>query len=357
MKAGIVGAGIMGQLLAFSLLKKGWQVSLFDQNDKNSNCSYVAAGLLTPVTELENNELIIHKLGMESIKQHWPAILNQLNHQIDFRTNGCVALAHPRDKADLLRWIHVIENKLSKKNYCHRMDKNNIQTLEPELTKFDEGYFFSEEGHIDNQEFISVLSAELSSIPWYTNTRVEKTAPGKIYLKNSVKKFDLVFDCRGLGAKSIYSTLRGVRGELIWLHAPEVNISRPIRLLHPRYRLYIVPRRNNFYLLGASEIESEENSEISVRTTLELLTAAYYIHPGFAEARIIKTATQCRPTLLNHLPKIKYSDGYIAINGLYRHGFLIAPSLMMEVMRWLEGGISSIHYFSLWEQCHDNNSL
>ena len=118
--------------------------------------------------------------------------------------------------------------------------------------------------------------------------------------------FDMVLDCRGLGAKSAFQDLRSVRGELIWLHAPDVNMTRPIRFLHPRYNLYIAPRPKHIYLIGASEIESDDMSHITVRTTLELLTAAYSVHPGFAEAQIIKTVTQCRPTLSHHLPKIKF---------------------------------------------------
>lgn len=163
-------------------------------------------------------------------------------------------------------------------------------------------------------------------------------------------QFDLVLDCRGMGAKDIFADLRGVRGELIWLHAADVFIARPIRFLHPRYNLYIVPRPEQIYLIGASEIEANDTTPISVHTTLELLTAAYCVHANFGEARIIKTVTHCRPTLTDHLPKIKYADGFLAVNGLSRHGFLLAPALAMEVMRWIEAGISAVCYPQLWEQ-------
>lgn len=353
MKAGIAGAGIMGQLLAYTLMKKGWEVSLFDQGDESvkENCSMTAAGMLAPIAELEKSDFIIFQLGMEAIKQHWPDILEQLEQKIEFHRKGSLALAHPSDQADLLRWIDIINTKLVDKYQCKKLNRDEIHSLEPELTKFNEGYFFQDEGQINNQELLQVLRKQLSSINWQRNTTVEKLESGKIFLSTGIKKFDLVFDCRGIGAKSVFDHLRGVRGELVWLHAPEVNLTRPIRLLHPRYSLYIVPRKNNYYLLGASEIESENLNEITVRTTLELLTAAYYIHPGFAEAHVVKTAVHCRPTLLDHLPKIKYKEGYIAVNGLYRHGFLIAPTLMHEILKWVEHGISSISYSSLWEKC------
>lgn len=159
----------------------------------------------------------------------------------------------------------------------------------------------------------------------------------------------MVFDCRGLGASALFGNLRALRGELIWLHAPEVKLQRPIRLLHPRYSLYIVPRPNNIYLIGASEIEAADYSPISVRTTLELLTAAYYVHSGFAEARIVKTVTHCRPTLSNHLPLVNYAEGIMAINGLYRFGYLIAPALVDAILAFLNNNRQSFPYKTIWE--------
>jgi glycine oxidase len=179
---------------------------------------------------------------------------------------------------------------------------------------------------------------------------VSAVQSNQITISDHVHSFDFVFDCRGLGARNIFQDLRSIRGELIWLHAPDVHITRPIRVMHPRYSLYVVPRPDNTYIIGASEIESADQSQISVRTTLELLTAACSLQANFQEARIIKTVTHCRPTLTNHLPKIKYADGFVALNGLYRHGYLIAPALVADIMRWIEGGMASLHYPALWEK-------
>jgi glycine oxidase len=61
------------------------------------------------------------------------------------------------------------------------------------------------------------------------------------------------------------------------------------------------------------------------------------VHSGFAEARILEMSTQCRPTLKDNLPEIRVSKpGLMLINGLYRHGFLIAPAVMdcaIELLR------------------------
>jgi len=350
MRAGIAGGGVMGQLLAFSLMNEGWEVSLFDQGKAN-NCSMAAAGLLTPVAELEKNDFIIFQLGDEALKVHWPAILNQLPKTIYFQQSGSLVVSHPRDYAELTKCIQLISSKLSNPVLYPKLNQNEIYQLEPEAIKFHNGYYFANEGQIDNQMLLQVLENHLmeKNITWFKETHVSSVKPGKIILSDKTYEFDFVFDCRGLGAKENFHDLRSVRGELIWLEAPDVFITRPIRFLHPRYSLYIVPRENQTYLIGASEIESQDDSTISVRTALELLTAIYYFNPKFSEARIIKTVTQCRPTLSNHLPKIKYSDGFIAVNGLYRHGFLIAPTLVHDITQWLQKKTIT-RYFQLWEK-------
>ena len=124
-----------------------------------------------------------------------------------------------------------------------------------------------------------------------------------------------------------------MRGEVIHVHAPDVTIRRMVRLMHPRYRLYLVPRPDNHYLLGATQIEAEDMSAISVRSALELLSALYAIHPAFGEARVVETRTNCRPALLDNQPLVKARDRMLEINGLYRHGYLLAPALAEQAKR------------------------
>ena len=81
-----------------------------------------------------------------------------------------------------------------------------------------------------------------------------------------------------------------------------------------------------------------------MRSALELLSAAYAVHSGFAEARIIEIASQCRPALPDNLPAIRAPrPGLLQINGLYRHGFLLAPALaQMVAAHVLDGTIPEL---------------
>jgi glycine oxidase len=353
MKVGVAGAGIMGRLLAFYLVNAGYQVTLFDQNQATDEdiCSMAAGGLLTPYSELPKSDRLTLEMSVEALNVHWNSILTKINKNILFKKNGTLVLAHPENQAELTRLLDLIHSYHSE-SFCQKLSPGDIDQMEPELTKFQTGYFMSQEAHLDNQNLLRSLRSYLQAhhVHWHDQTFVKNVLSQTIETETQQHHFDLVCDCRGLGAKDIFPDLRGVRGELIWVHAPEVNISRPVRLLNPLYSLYIVPRPNQVYTLGASEIESEHRTPISVRTTLELLSSAYFLHSGFSEASIIKTVQQLRPTLTSGKPQIKFQDGMVAINGLYRHGFSLAPVIANEVLVWLQSGFSKLKYPQIWNQ-------
>ncbi len=146
-----------------------------------------------------------------------------------------------------------------------------------------------------------------------------------------------MIDCRGLAARDVQPDLRGVKGEMILIETDEVQLARPVRLIHPRWPLYVIPREDNLFMLGATSIEAEDTG-VSVRSALELLGAAYAVHPAFAEARIVEFGSGLRPAFPDNLPRIAIDDRRIAVNGLYRHGFLIAPALAELTLNFVARG-------------------
>lgn len=114
-----------------------------------------------------------------------------------------------------------------------------------------------------------------------------------------------MIDCRGLAARDILPDLRGVKGEMLVIRCPDVTLTRPVRLLHPRIPLYVVPRGDGVYMLGATMIESEDRRRITVRSMLELLSAAYAINPAFGEAEVLEIGVDLRPAFRDNLPRIR----------------------------------------------------
>ena len=335
----VVGAGLIGRLMAYALAKGGAQVSLYDRGGSGGEhaAATIAAAMLAPLAESAITEANVVQMGMYSLPR-WKELIAELSLPVFFQQAGTVFVWHQQDATEAKRLTAHLERNCRESQQMstsafplqqpEQLDRAALQELEPSLAdRFHQGLFLPHEGQLDNRQLlISVLHAlDDMGVALYWNQPID---PDALYHQ---EKHDWVIDCRGLGAKSAWQSnpLRGIRGEVLRLHAPEVKLKRPTRLIHPRYPIYIAPKENDVYVVGATEIESDDLSPTSVRSAMELLSAVYTVHSGFAEARILEMSTQCRPTLKDNLPEIRISKpGLMLINGLYRHGFLIAPAVL-----------------------------
>jgi glycine oxidase len=345
--AAVLGGGLMGRLLALELAHAGCEVDVFEAGsaDAEGAAARVAAAMLAPLAESAVAPAPLVRMGAYALDR-WPRLLARLSAPVFFQREGTLVLWHRQDAAEAQRLARVLESTaraVPELPAMQQVDGARIAALEPSLgQRFARGLFLPDEGQLDNRALLVALLGALQAHPqvrlhWHSPRSHDDFNPGE------KGQPDWVFDCRGLGAKPQWKSLRGVRGEVIRVHAPEVGLSRPTRLVHPRYPLYIAPKPDGVFVIGATEIESEDRSPASVRSTLELLSAAYAVHSGFAEARILEIATQCRPTLADNLPGIRQPRARVMqINGLYRHGFMIAPAMLDIVMQLLRQGESPL---------------
>lgn len=338
----IVGAGILGRMLAVAFKRRDWSVTLYDKDGPSgsTSCSWTGAGMIAPYCELEAAERIVTDLGVYSMEQ-WPVWLESLAAPVFYKKHGSLVVAHPRDADELERLRRRVIENAPRDDLMKEVTGPAIADLEPELAgRFRNALYFPFEQHLDNRELMNALAGTIHElgIVWHTACEVTALHPHRIVSPRGEETFDWVIDARGLGAQKDFPKLRGVRGELIYLKAREVNLSRPVRLMHPRYSIYIVPRANHVYVVGATAIESDARHEITVRSALELLSAAYTVHTGFAEAHLLECSVNCRPGFTDNLPKILPQQGLMAINGLYRHGFLISPALVDIAVDFIHNG-------------------
>jgi len=316
----IIGAGIAGTWQALMLAKAGYRVTIHERGDATlmQSASYRAGGMLAPFCEQEISEPLVTRLGQRAL-QIWRRDYPQA--QFD----GALVVAHPRDRSDFERFARLTTGH-------QRIDAERLASLEPDLAgRFPQALFFAGEGHVEPRRTLSDLHSALAAM----GARFKWNSA---YPPESIEDKDgLVIDCRGLQAREDLPQLRGVKGETLVVETREIALSRHIRLLHPRWPLYIVPRAENRFLIGATTIESEDES-VSVRSAMELLTAAYAVHPAFAEARIVEIGAGLRPAFPDNLPRIAIKDRRISVNGLYRHGFLLAPALAELTLDYLQNG-------------------
>lgn len=360
---GIAGAGLLGRLLAWRLAHAGWRVSVFDPAEGAgpvfrsqapdpyvpTAAGFTAAGMLSPLAELDNAEPGEAALGWRSIEL-WRDIAASLPQAPYFRAEGSLMLAHRTDLGAAQRVLERLRaatatpewQRLSPPEGVQALDLPTLRTLEPAIQGPALAWLLPGEAQVDTVAMMAALHADAPGVDWHWRAPVlalqAGAQGGALQLADGrLLAFDRVIDVRGVGAKPDLP-IRGVRGEVVWLHCPGHGLTRPTRLLHPRHRVYLVPRPGDKVIVGASEIESEDRSPASLRTVVELLAAAHSVVPALAEARILRLDVNLRPALPDNNPRIDREGALLRINGLFRHGWLLAPALAEKALRdngWL----------------------
>ncbi|TJZ94203.1 FAD-dependent oxidoreductase [Paracoccus gahaiensis] len=305
----IIGAGVAGLFAAHKLLGRGVIPRILDRNGPPGphGCSWWAGGMLAPWCEGVTTEPVITRLGAAAADA-WAAIT-------PVTRLGTLVLALDRDRAELARFAR----RATGHQPCDSVD------LEPDLPP-RQGLHFAAEAHLDPRRALADLLAALA-------------AQGITVERAEAEPADIpgpVIDARGLAAA--LPGLRPVRGEMAILHAPEITLTRPVRLLHPRHPLYIVPRAGGLFMLGATQIESASRAPVTARSVLELLSAAYALDPRFAESSVVELGADLRPAFPDNIPRVTLRGRVIHLNGLFRHGYLMAPALAAQAADYLTTG-------------------
>jgi glycine oxidase len=307
MRATVIGAGVAGLTTAITLAERGAKVTVIERSAEiGGNASWLAGGMLAPFCEGESAPPRVVELGRRAIDwwdQRVPGVTRE----------GTLVIAPARDAGEIDRFA-------SRTAGHERVEAMRIATLEPDLAgRFGKGLFFAGEGHLDPRLAMRALVENLRRLSASLRLGVDGA--------QLAAQTGVVIDCRGFAARPDLPELRGVRGEMIRVRTREVCLTRTVRLLHPRIPLYVVPRAGGEYMIGATMIESAERGAVSVRSAIEMLSAAYALHPAFGEAEILEMGADVRPAYPDNEPRVVEKDGRIHLNGLYRHGFLLAPAL------------------------------
>jgi glycine oxidase len=304
------GSGVAGLCVAHELHAQGFAVELVErQAEVGAGASGLAGGMLAPFCERDQAPEEVLRLGRHAA-DWWDAALP--GHVV---RAGTLVVAPPRDTGELTRFAARTEGH-------EWLDEAGVAALEPSLEgRFRKGLFYREEAHLDPHAALYGLSRTLESQGVRFHFGATEPPAGA---------FDHIVDCTGAAAIGALPGLRGVRGEMLCLETEEVALARPVRLLHPRHPLYIVPRGGGRFMVGATMIESDDAGPVSVRSLMELLNLAYALHPAFGEARLVEARAGVRPAFTDNLPRVIRDGGVIFVNGYFRHGFLLSPAMARQ---------------------------
>ncbi len=319
----IVGAGIFGLWQALTLARRGHTVRLVEasQTPFANAASQYAGTLLAPECEFppaQKDARIFARHGLQLWQKNFTCV----------RTEGTLVVAAPGGTGDLHDLATQSENRTI-------LARDEIVELEPGLgTRFQSGLYFKQEAHIVTESALHQMLDALSE----AGVTISFGSP---VASNTPRSSDCItIDCRGMAARDQLKDLRGVRGERMVIRTDDIKLTRPVRLMHLRQPIYVVPWGDGRFMVGATTIESEDTSQVSVKSALDLLAQAYQLHPAFGEAEIISLDSAVRPAFPDNLPRITVRDAgqHIWVNGSYRHGFLLAPVLAEATADFIDSG-------------------
>jgi glycine oxidase len=336
-KIAVVGAGVIGLSIAWRVARAGWQVTVVDP-DPCSGASWVAGGMLAPVTEAWPGEEPLLELGEASLRA-WPSFAAELG-DVGLRTEGTVVAAF--DAADAAQLDILAEHLASIGRDVDRLSGPRLRAIEPAIsTSVRGGLSVPGDLAVDNRRLLTVLRSKAT----FVRRPALAVRQGVVELTDaSTVDCDVVVVSAGAWSRGLHPALeplvRPVKGEILRLRSRPgaLPLGRTIRALVESRPVYLVPRDDGEVALGATQYEAGFDTEVTVRGVRDLLSDAERVVPGISEYALVETAAGVRASSRDNLPLIGWLEpGVLAATGHHRNGLLLAPITADTVLALLDG--------------------
>jgi len=338
----VIGAGAIGAAVAWRCARRGRSVTVVDP-DLSRGAWHTAAGMLAPATELHTTEQPLLHLGLESLAR-WPQFAAELTREsgvdLGYRETGTVLVAW--DAADLatLRILHTLAESLGVE--ASLLTGRELRELEPALAAGIPGAYHAPGDHqVDPRRLHEAL---LVACRRRGVTFVE--SPGAVLTDR-----DQVRGVRVAGGEVLRSTrvvvaagawsgqvegvpeaarvpVRPVKGQTLRLRLRgRPRLTRVVRGNVQGSPVYIVPRSDGSYVVGASSEEAGFDTAPRAGAVYELLRDAQALFPELGEATLEQVCTGLRPGSPDNAPVIGPSqvEGLVWATGHHRNGILLTP--------------------------------
>lgn len=337
----VVGAGVIGLACAWRAAAHGWRVTVFDP-DPAGGASWVAGGMLAPITEAWPGEESLLELGTESVRR-WPGFAAELGAaagaDAGLHTVGTVVAATGSgDRAELDALAAHLDRR---GRTVERLGGRALRRLEPAIgPEVRGGLSVPDDLSVDNRALLAALraAAERSGVRLVAARVQEILDDGErvvgVRTATGDRRAQRVLVAAGARSADLHPTLRGlvrpVKGEILRLaHRPGAAPppSRTVRALVDGRPIYAVPRDHGGLVIGATQQETGFDTAVTVGGVRDLLRDAERVLPGIAEYALVESAAGLRPGTVDNLPLIggHGPPGLLLATGHHRNGMLLAP--------------------------------
>ena len=188
----IAGAGLTGRLFAWALAAAGHRVQVFEAGpgpaplfDGHGAAAFTAAGMLSPLAELEKAEPAIAAAGWRSLAL-WPEVVRRLSchRPVGLRLDGSLLLAQRSDVGAARRVLDRLEQPgLEAFARPEPLTPEALASLEPALRRSAgwQAWRLPGEGLVHPVEAMSALHAATPA-DWHWSTPVADCTPHRLTL-------------------------------------------------------------------------------------------------------------------------------------------------------------------------------
>ncbi|NUT47508.1 MAG: glycine oxidase ThiO [Saccharothrix sp.] len=329
MRVTVLGGGVIGLSAAWYAARDGYAVEVVDRGSPHGG-SWVAGGMLAPITEAWPGDEDVLELGVESLEL-WPGFARDLG--VALSPVGTLAVAVDRADVEVLDQLCAHLGRMGRS--ATKLTGRELRALEPGLGSVRSGLSVPGDVAVDNRALLRAL-------------REACAAAGVVFAAEPDAERDVTVIAAGAWSRDLHPALRDVirpvKGEILRLTA------RPGALPPPRHTVrahvsgrpvYLVPREGGF-VIGATQYEAGFDGDVTVGGVRDLLHDAEVVWPGVAEYALTEAAAGFRAGSPDNAPVVDWLEpGVLAATGHHRNGLLLAPATARRVLALLrEGGNS-----------------
>jgi glycine oxidase len=329
----VVGGGVIGLSVAWRAAVHGHTVTLVDPAPARG-ASWVAGGMLAPVTEAWPGEEDVLRLGEESLRR-WPDFARELHADggdPGLTTQGTVVAAFDHADADALGILAGYLHSLGRE--ARQVSGRRLRQEVPGIGAVRAGLLVPGDLAVDNRALLTALitAARHRGVRFVHQEAVEVTADA-VYTAGGTCRAGRVVLAAGAWSARLHRALAGavrpLKGEILRLRARRGCLpppARTVRSLVEGRPIYLVPRAGGELVLGATQYEAGYDDTVTARGVRELVEGAERVFPAIGEYELVETAAGLRSASADNLPYIGVlPDGVLVATGHHRNGLLLAP--------------------------------